>query len=150
PPQQVPALSGDLAARRRAPPPPPPPRAPAPRATPAAPVSPLGARGKTQPLASSLGAATRLPAPSGPGLGAVALAADALSEDIDPSSMMETPAPTPAMLRAPHKSNGRTHGSGVHAAVPSAALSPAESDALNALDLASLAGAAPAPADAHL
>ena len=169
PPAEIPTLAGELAARRRpptpvssAPPPPPPfpgaPRRPTAPAMAAAPASPrqTGAHAVVG-AAIGPGVGLKLPPPVAPpggrrptgpvarpaGLAAAGLAPAASHEaglDIDPSSMLETPAPQPHMLHG-LGTNGVGHADG---AVSNGA-SADKSDVLNTLNLASASGAGPAP-----
>ena len=142
PPSEVPEIGGEIS-RRRAPPPPPPlpgaPRRPTPppmpplgglvpgqvaarRPTPHAPPSPVN-HGHGAP-------GSKLPPPSGVH---PVLAARGAAEHGDPSSLLETPAPTPHMIahgagHAP-KTNGVGH-SGTHAPPR-----PVNSDVLQMLNL---------------
>jgi predicted Zn finger-like uncharacterized protein len=173
PPTDVPALAGELSARRRPPtpvssspsaPPAPPPFPGAPR-RPTAPSVPLAAAGASAP-ARQTGTHAVVGSPIGPGVGLklpppvappggrrptgpvarpAGLAASALAPaaepglDLDPSSMLETPAPQPHMLHG-LGTNGVSH------AVPNGTSGAADrSDVLNTLNLASSSGAAPAP-----
>jgi predicted Zn finger-like uncharacterized protein len=174
PPTEVPALAGELAARRRpptaapVPPPPPPfpgtPRRPTAPAVPLAaaaaparqtgahpvvgsaigpgvglklppPVAPPGGRRPTGPVARPAGLFGAEPAP------ASSSGSDA-GLDIDPSSMLETPAPQLHMLQGlgtngvPHAEQSASNGTSTSAD---------KSDVLNTLNLASASGAGPAP-----
>lgn len=158
PPTPVPPIAA-------APPPPPPfpgaPRRPTGSSMPAVAAAPARQTG-SQPVVGSpigAGAGLKLPPPvappggrrpTGPVARPAALAAAAASPahavehglDIDPSSMLETPAPQPHMLHdlgangvghaEPSVSNGASHGA-------------EKSDILNTLNLASASGAGPAP-----
>jgi predicted Zn finger-like uncharacterized protein len=175
PPAEVPALAGELAARRRPPtsapvPPAPPPFPGAPRrptappiplaaAAPAAvrqtgahpvvgsaigpgvglklppPVAPPGGRRPTGPLARPAGLFGAEPAP-------VAASGSDGGLDIDPSSMLETPAPQLHMLHG-LGSNGVAHADQSASHGTSAAAD--KSDVLNTLNLAAGSGAGPAP-----
>ena len=102
------------------------------------PVAPPGGRRPTGPVARPLGLFGAEPAPSaapgssGPDLGL----------DIDPSSMLETPAPQPHMLHG-LATNGVAHAD--QSASNGTSTSADKSDVLNTLNLASASGAGPAP-----
>jgi len=102
------------------------------------PVAPPGGRRPTGPVARPLGLFGAEPAPSaapgssGPDVGL----------DIDPSSMLETPAPQPHMLHG-LATNGVAHAD--QSASNGTSTSADKSDVLNTLNLASASGAGPAP-----
>ncbi len=118
PPADVPAVAADLASRRRVPPPPP-------SGAPRRPVVPPPVASINAPLrASSLGA--KLPPPTGgtrprPTLSSLAAAAAPARAsdaepgvDIDPSTLLETPAPQAGMLHAfGSNGHGAAAGNGV-------------------------------------
>ena len=168
---EIPTLGGEVAARRRpptpvssAPPPPPPfpgtprrPTAPAMAAAPAA-LRQSGAHAVVG-AAIGPGVGLKLPPPVAPpggrrppgpvvrpaGLAAAGLAPAASHEaglDIDPSTMLETPAPQPHMLHG-LGTNGVGHADG--AVSNGTATAADKSDVLNTLNLASASGAGPAP-----
>ena len=178
PPTEVPALAGELAARRRpptaapVPPPPPPfpgtPRRPTAPAVPLAaaaapaparqtgahpvvgsaigpgvglklppPVAPPGGRRPTGPVARPAGLFGAEPAPA-----SASASGSASGLDIDPSSMLETPAPQPHMLHG-LGTNGVAHAD--QSASNGTSTSADKSDVLNTLNLASASGAGPAP-----
>jgi len=164
PPTDVSAVAADLAAlaaRRRAPPPLPPgaPRRP----TPSPPPPPVGLPAD-KPVRSTTGAMAaigsplhpgggiKLPPPSGGGHARplAALAANAAPAhvpdsgvDIDPASMLETPAPQPHMLHGKGTNGvGHARATGAHAATgPSATRS--SSDVLKLLNLPGAADSTP-------
>jgi predicted Zn finger-like uncharacterized protein len=97
------------------------------------PVAPPGGRRPTGPVAHPIGHPV--------GVGAAGLAAAPASDgglDIDPSSMLETPAPQPYMLHG-LGTNGVVHGGQAQNGAAD------RSDVLNTLNLASGSGAGPAP-----
>jgi predicted Zn finger-like uncharacterized protein len=161
PPAEVPAIASDMAARRKAPPPLPPgaPRRP----TPAPPAPPVIAPATKAPgvapsiagppLAAAGG--LRLPPPTGgtrprPSLSSMAAVAPAVARaaasdpgvDIDPSSMLETPAPQPHMLHG-HGAKG-TNGTSAHSP---ASATTSSSDVLKLLNLPGAPQPAAATAD---
>jgi hypothetical protein len=183
PPTEVPALAGELAARRRpaAPIPAPPIPSLAPAAPPAPPPFPGAPRRPTAPAMAAVaaapaparqtgahpvvgspiapGAGLKLPPPVAPpggrrptgpvapagGLAAVAHAPAHAPDpglDIDPSSMLETPAPQPHMMHG-LATNGVSHEA--HSASNGTSHAAEKSDVLNTLNLASASGAGPAP-----
>ncbi|HLK91032.1 MAG TPA: AgmX/PglI C-terminal domain-containing protein [Polyangia bacterium] len=184
PPTEVPALAGELAARRRPAPPIPAhaaaiPAPPIPAAPAAPPPFPGAPRRPTAPVAVPAparqtgahpvvgspiapGAGPKLPPPVAPPggrrptgplapAGGLAAAAHAPAHapdpglDIDPSSMLETPAPQPSMLHG-LATNGVSHPEGAsHAASNGTSHAAEKSDVLNTLNLASASGAGPAP-----
>jgi predicted Zn finger-like uncharacterized protein len=163
PPTDVSAVAADLAAlaaRRRAPPPLPPgaPRRP----TPSPPPPPVGALADKPARVTGAMAAIgsplhpggiKLPPPSGGGHARplAALAASAAPAhapesgvDIDPASMLETPAPQPHMLHGKGGTNGVGHAraTGAHAAASPAA-TRSSSDVLKLLNLPGAAESTP-------
>src|SRR4051812_7380003 len=101
------------------------------------PVAPPGGRRPTGPMARPIGLADLAPAASSGASGA-----SDVGLDIDPSSMLETPAPQPHMLHG-LGTNGVAHGD------PSASNGTStiaeKSDVLNTLNLAAASGTGPAP-----
>jgi predicted Zn finger-like uncharacterized protein len=162
PPFDVPAVANDLLTRRKAPPPLPP---GAPRRGTPSPPPPVGAQahaakpagrptGSMPAVGSPLhpGGGLKLPPPSGGGhsrplaalaAGAAAAHAPESGVDIDPSSMLETPAPQPHMLHGHGGTNGVGHArkTGSHAATSAATRS--SSDVLKLLNLPGAAESTP-------
>ena len=119
-------------------------------------AAPVAASAVLGPPASGV----RLPAPSGSspsfgvraaaGAAAAPVAAPSAGEDIDPGSMLDTPAPKPHPVPAAKGSNGvGAHGAAASgpAATPAALAGGETSDALSALNLAAATATPAAPAD---
>jgi predicted Zn finger-like uncharacterized protein len=102
------------------------------------PVAPPGGRRPTGPVARPIGLAELAPATSSGALGG----SDA-GLDIDPSSMLETPAPQLHMLHG-LGTNGVAHGESASASNGTSSTAE-KSDVLNTLNLASASAAGPAP-----
>ncbi|HZL20948.1 MAG TPA: AgmX/PglI C-terminal domain-containing protein [Polyangia bacterium] len=176
PPREVPDISAELALRRRPPGPPPFPGAPR-RPTPAVPEHPLAAGPPprmtgTHAVAAAIGPGVglKLPPPgsspgarrvTGPVSRSAVMAAAGLATapadgiDVDPSTLLETPAPQPHMLHGLGGSNGfgGAHASGAAeltsngaaAVVDRSSERSEKSDVLDTLNLASARGPAAAP-----
>ena len=175
-PREVPDISAELALRRRPPGPPPFPGAPR-RPTPAVPAAPLAASPPPRmtgahAVAAAIGPGVglKLPPPGSPPgsrrvtgpisrsatLAAAGLAtAPAEGVDVDPSTLLETPAPQPHMLHGLGGSNGfgGAHASGAAelasngtaAAIDRSSERSEKSDVLNTLNLAGAGASGASP-----
>jgi predicted Zn finger-like uncharacterized protein len=103
------------------------------------PVAPPGGRRPTGPVARPIGLADLAPAPTS---GSSESSDGGL--DIDPSSMLETPAPQLHMLRG-RGTNGVAHAEQPASASNGTSTASEKSDVLNTLNLVSGSGAGPAP-----
>ena len=104
------------------------------------PVAPPGGRRPTGPMARPIGLADLAPATS-----SAASGASGIELDIDPSSMLETPAPQRHMLHG-LGTNGVAHGDqSASNGTSSTSMTAEKSDVLNTLNLASASGAGPSP-----
>ena len=101
------------------------------------PVAPPGGRRPTGPMARPIGLADLAPAASSGASGA-----SDVGLDIDPSSMLETPAPQLHMLHG-LGTNGVAHGD--QSASNGTSTTAEKSDVLNTLNLAAASGTGPAP-----
>ncbi len=158
-----------VAASSSPPPPPPPPPFPGAPRRPTAPSVPLAAAGGAparqtgahavvgSPIAPGVGLKLPPPVappggrrPTGPVARPAGLAASALAPagesglEMDPSSMLETPAPQPHMLHG-LGTNGVSHAEPSASASNGTSRGAEKSDVLNTLNLASASGAGPAP-----
>jgi predicted Zn finger-like uncharacterized protein len=100
------------------------------------PVAPPGGRRPTGPVARPIGLAELVPAP--------ASATSDTGIDLDPSSMLETPAPQMHMLHG-HGTNGVAHAESSASASNGTSSTSEKSDVLNTLNLTSASGTGPAP-----
>jgi hypothetical protein len=103
------------------------------------PVAPPGGRRPTGPVARPIGLAELAQAPASPSSGA----SDG-GLDIDPSSMLETPAPQLHMLHG-HGTNGVAHAEPSASASNGTSAGAEKSDVLNTLNLTAASGTGPAP-----
>jgi predicted Zn finger-like uncharacterized protein len=103
------------------------------------PVAPPGGRRPTGPVARPIGLAELAPAASSP-----SSAASDAGVDIDPSSMLETPAPQLHMLHG-LGTNGVAHAEASASASNGTSAASEKSDVLNTLNLTSTSGTGPAP-----
>ena len=103
------------------------------------PVAPPGGRRPTGPMARPIGLAELAPAAT-----SGSAAASAAGIDLDPSSMLETPAPQLHMLHG-HGTNGVAHAEASASASNGTSAAAEKSDVLNTLNLASAPGTGPAP-----
>ncbi len=104
------------------------------------PVAPPGGRRPTGPVARPIGLAELAQAPTSTSSGA----SSDVGIDLDPSSMLETPAPQLHMLHG-HGTNGVAHAEPSASASNGTSTAAEKSDVLNTLNLTSASGAGPAP-----
>jgi predicted Zn finger-like uncharacterized protein len=148
-PREVPEIARDIVAARRKPsPPPPPPKAATSRPTPAHPLPTTGAppRGRPYPAGAPPSASMAAPAPAtGPRLAPPTSAPVRLSAThavVDAPDGPPLPDAPPPPFRPGKPANGLGATGSVRAAAPAAVMPQAESDALSALNLATVVPAA--------